>query len=527
MPPISDTTDFGRKSVLGIAPERATTNGTGTMERFEARCSVPVDRRALFAYHNAAGALQRLIPPWEAVEVESSDYSLQPGSKVVLKMKVGPIALRWVAEHGDFDPPNRFEDRQKSGPFAYWHHRHLFFEGDMTEKPAIAAPRNAENGCSIGDKNADLAVSTLVDSIDYQIPMGKIGNFFGGTRVQRQLTAMFRYRHHVTKADLTLFEKYPRDPLSVAVSGATGLVGTELCGLLNVGGHKVIRLVRDANRSTTGNGPIIDAPAPAKGTSLAVAPWDSAEQAERLSGVDAVIHLAGKSIADKRWNDDVKRQIRDSRVIKTRQLCEAIARLAKPPKTLLCASAVGIYGDRGDEWLDERSSLADDFLGKVAVEWEEACRPAINAGIRVVNLRFGIVLSPRGGALEKMLTPIKMGVGGRLGSGNQWWSWIGIDDVIGAIYHCMMTPSISGPINIVAPEPATNLQFTKTLGAILGRPTILPAPAFGLRLALGEMADALLLSSTRVKPTGLLASSYEFRHSDLRSCLEHLLGQGQ
>jgi len=497
------------------------------MKRLEAKCVVPVNREALFAYHNSPGALQRLIPPWESVELESSDYSLEPGSKVVLKMKLGPFALRWVAVHGDFDPPNRFEDRQQSGPFAYWHHRHLFCEGSESEVDDSLGNESSEprSGLKLAGENRQQPVATLVDSIDYRLPLGKIGDFFGRRSIQRQLAAMFRYRHQVTKDDLMLFEKYPRRPLAVAVSGATGLVGTELCGLLNLAGHGVIRLVRDASEATPGTGPIVDAPAPNKGDTHAVAPWAINGQAARLDGVDVVIHLAGKSIADKRWTEDIKREIRDSRVVKTRQLCESLAKLNRPPKTLLCASAIGIYGDRGDEWMDEGSSHSDDFLGDVATQWEEACRPAIEAGIRVVNLRFGIILSPRGGALQKMLTPMKMGVGGRLGSGKQWWSWIGIDDVIGAIYHCMMTPEIEGPVNLVAPNPATNLEFTKTLGSVLNRPTLIPAPATGLRIALGEMADALLLASTRVKPQVLIKSGYEFRHTDLRSCLQHLLGR--
>lgn len=495
------------------------------MKRFEVKCVVPVDRRALFAYHNAPGALQRLIPPWESVELESSDYSLEPGSTVVLKMKLGPITLRWVAVHGDFDPPNRFEDHQRSGPFADWHHRHLFCDGDATEKPLENGSPLPSSGDQNTAKDPGSGVSTLTDSIDYRVPLGKFGNFFGGPSVRRQLSAMFHYRHHVTRDDLILFDKYPSQPLSIAVSGATGLVGTELSGLLNLGGHRVIRLVRNPQQSTPGTGPIVDAAPPKKGDTDAIAPWALDGQVSRLEGVDAVIHLAGKSIADKRWTDDVKREIRDSRVVKTRQLCESIAKLNRPPKTLLCASAIGIYGDRGDERLDERAQHGNDFLGEVATQWEEACRPAIEAGIRVVNLRFGIILSPRGGALQKMLTPVKMGVGGRLGSGKQWWSWIGIDDVIGAIYHCLMNEHLKGPVNIVAPHPATNLEFTKTLGSILHRPTLIPAPATGVRIALGEMADALLLTSTRVKPQVLVETGYEFRHADLRSCLQHLLGR--
>lgn len=477
-------------------------DGGKRLQRFEARCEVPVSRDALFAYHDSPGALQRLIPPWESVTVESSDHSLTPGSTVVLKMKVGPIPLRWVAVHGDYDPPSRFEDVQKSGPFAHWHHKHLFSEG--------------------GDSSES---SMLVDQVDYRVPLGGIGKIFGGGMVRRQLATMFHYRHSVTRGDLSMFASYPSTPLSIAVSGASGLVGSELCGLLTLGGHRVIRLVRGAGEATPGTEPVVQTAAPDKGDTHAVAAWAGRDQAARLSGVDAVVHLAGKSIADQRWSDSVKREIRDSRVVKTRQLCESLASLDRPPKTLLCASAIGIYGNRGDEWLDEKSAIGDDFLAGVGAEWEAACRPAIDAGIRVVNLRFGVILSPRGGALPKMLLPTKLGAGGRLGDGKQWWSWIGIDDTIGAIYHTLMTPELNGPVNLVAPEPATNSEFTKTLGSVLSRPTCLPAPAFALRIALGEMADALLLASTRVRPTRLIETGYQFRHPQLESCLRHVLGR--
>ena len=234
--------------------------------------------------------------------------------------------------------------------------------------------------------------------------------------------------------------------------------------------------------------------------------------------------MAGKSIADGRWTDAVKREIRDSRVVKTRQLCDRLATLDRPPKTLVCASAIGLYGDRGDEVLDESSPPGNDFLADVAVEWEQACRPAVDAGIRVVHARLGIVLSPDGGALQKTLLPAKLG-GGKLGSGRQWWSWVALDDVVGSIYHAIANDSVHGPMNVVAPEPVRNADFAAVLGRVLRRPAILPAPAAALRLALGEMADALLLSSTRVTPNVLKETNYRFRFSELSSALRYCLGR--
>jgi uncharacterized protein (TIGR01777 family) len=244
---------------------------------------------------------------------------------------------------------------------------------------------------------------------------------------------------------------------------------------------------------------------------------------QHLEGLTAVIHLAGESIADGRWTDEKKRRIRDSRVEGTRLLSEALAKLTHPPQTFQCASAIGYYGNRGDEILTETSSAGSDFLSSVCVEWENATRPATEKGIRTVNLRFGIILSTDGGALAKMLTPFRMGVGGRVGSGNQWMSWIAIDDVVGVIEHALQDHSLRGPVNVVSPNPVTNGEFTKQLGSALSRPAVFPMPAFGARLAFGEMADALLLSSQRVDPVSLKRAGYKFRYASLESALQHIL----
>jgi uncharacterized protein len=491
---------------------------TGSVCRFMASCGLPVSQQQAFAYHDSPGALQRLLPPWQPVTIESSDQSIRTGSKVVLRMKVGPVPLRWVAVHGAYDPPHRFEDDQQSGPFAYWHHEHRFSDN------------NPEATHSKTSSEANRSV--LQDQIEYLPPLGTAGRLVSRHFIQQQLEALFRYRHRVTHDDLLMFDRYRLPTQRVAVSGASGLVGKELCGLLQLGGHQLIRLVRNIDQAYPNDDLRRSAPSTATFQDGAteiknVAPWDSDDQASRLEGVDTVIHLAGKSIADRRWSTPVKQEIRDSRVTKTYELSRRLASLRHPPKTLLCASAIGIYGDRRDQQLDETSTLGEDFLADVAKQWEAACRPAVEAGIRVVNLRLGIVLSPRGGALAKMLTPTKLGLGGRLGNGHQWWSWIGIDDVIGAIHHAMATTSLSGPVNVVSPHPVTNAEFTKTLAAMLRRPALLPVPAAALRLALGEMADPLLLASARVMPTQLINSQYAFRFQNLRSCLEHLLGRVQ
>jgi len=297
--------------------------------------------------------------------------------------------------------------------------------------------------------------------------------------------------------------------MHIAVSGSSGLVGSALVPFLTEGGHRVTRLVRR----------------PAGGDDVA---WDIAQgvkELPRLEGVDAVVHLAGENIAAGRWTAARKETIRRSRVEGTRRLCESLVRLSRRPKVLVSASAVGFYGNRGEEMLREDSAPGSDFLAQVCREWEAATEPASRAGIRVVQLRFGMILSPAGGALKKMLLPFKLGAGGRIGSGTQYVSWIGIDDVAGVIHHAIVTEFLRGPVNAVAPTPVTNAEYTRTLARVLSRPAIVPMPAFAARLAFGEMADALLLASQRVMPSRLQATGYRFKHPELDGALRHLLGR--
>lgn len=293
--------------------------------------------------------------------------------------------------------------------------------------------------------------------------------------------------------------------MRVLVSGASGLVGSALVQALEGGGHSVVRLVR---RDPAAN----------------EIRWDPAGglAAKALEGFDAVVHLAGESIAGC-WTAAKKARIRASRVQGTGTLAAALARTGQPPKVMVCASAIGIYGDRGDEVLREESAPGGDFLAEVSKQWEAATEPAARAGIRVVSLRFGVVLSRSGGALARMLPPFRMGAGGRIGSGQQWMSWITLEDVVAVIQHALATDSLRGPVNTVAPNPVTNAQFTRALGEALHRPTIFPLPAFMVRLVFGEMGEALLLGSQRVDCGKLLASGYRFRRPELKPALQALL----
>lgn len=457
-------------------------------ETLTRRISLPVPAEFAFDWHTRPGAFERLAPPWQTVEIIDRGQGVSEGSRVVVRMRLGPASKRWVAEHHGIVPGREFSDVQVAGPFASWEHRHRL-EPTGTDQ------------------------CLLEDHIDYAVPLGRIGQIVGGKFVRRELGRLFDYRHAVTARDVEWQWKHRGvKPMKILVTGSTGLVGTALIPLLTTGGHEVIRLVRSKSRSP----------------SKELIHWDPDANyidAAGLEGVEAVVHLAGESVAEGRWTPAKKARIRESRIRGTQLLCDTISHLTQPPQTLVCASAIGYYGDRGDERLTEASSAGKGFLADVCRDWEAACEPARRKGLRVVNLRIGVVLSPAGGALKKMLLPFKMGVGGVIGNGHQFMSCVALDDVIGAIAHSLMTPSLTGAVNAVCPTPVTNHDFTKMLGAVLGRPTIFPIPALAARLAFGEMADELLLASARVEPVKLVESGYQFRCQDVVGALRHVLGK--
>jgi uncharacterized protein len=296
--------------------------------------------------------------------------------------------------------------------------------------------------------------------------------------------------------------------MNVLISGATGMIGSALTRELERGGHRISRLTR----SPKGENDIRWDP-------------DAGTIDGSLEGHDAVVHLAGESIAEGRWTPSKKERIMQSRKKGTRLLAETIAALPTPPKVMVSASAVGYYGDRGDEVLREDSSPGSDFLAQVCKAWEAAADPAREAGIRVVHPRFGIVLSPKGGALGTTLPIFKLGGGGRIGSGHQWWSWVALDDVVGAIVHALEDDSVDGPVNVGSPHHLTNAEYTKVLGKVLNRPTFFAVPAPAIRVVIGGMADALLLASQRMQPARLEATGYGFRYPQLEGALRHLLGR--
>jgi uncharacterized protein (TIGR01777 family) len=463
------------------------TAGTNSaMAEFVKRSRISAPAEEVFRWHARPGALERLTPPWTTLELIERSGGIENGARVGFNLPVGPTHVRWVAEHRDYVDGRQFHDVQIEGPFARWEHMHRF------------EPDGPSASC-------------LEDRITYELPFGAVGRLIGGASVRAMLERTFTYRHATTAQDLAAHAAYSGVPLHIAVTGSTGLVGAALIPFLTTGGHRVTRLVRS---TVTGD----------ENTVL----WNPVAgtiDAAGLEGVDAVVHLAGESVAGARWNDAVKARILESRRSGTTLLCETLARLRQPPKVFISASAIGYYGDRGDEVLLEDSAGGTGFLAEVCRQWEAATVAAEQAGIRVVHLRIGIVLSPAGGALKAMLMPFKLGAGGRIGSGAQYMSWISIDDLIGAILHALRTEKLSGAVNAVAPNPATNAALTRVLGRVLRRPTIFPIPAAAARLAFGAAADEMLLASARVQPVQLQTTNYAFRHAGLEAALRHVLGR--
>jgi uncharacterized protein (TIGR01777 family) len=294
----------------------------------------------------------------------------------------------------------------------------------------------------------------------------------------------------------------------ILITGASGMIGSHLTRVLESSGYTVLSAVRREPRNDR---------------EVRWVPERGEIDRAKLQGIDGVVHLAGANIAGQRWSTAYKQEIRESRVKGTRLISETIASLDPKPRVFACASAIGYYGDRGDAKLDESAAPGEGFLPEVCLAWENSCEAARTAGIRTVNMRIGVVLSTEGGALKSMLLPFKLGAGGKVGSGKQYFSWMALDDIVSAMKFVLEHDSLSGPVNLVSPHAVTNYEFTKTLGKVLSRPTIFPMPAFAARLALGEMADELLLASTRVVPTKLEKAGFRFAYPQLETALRHVL----
>lgn len=454
----------------------------------EFSCSLPVSAAAAFAWHERPGAFLRLTPPWEDVHVLGESGGIRDGGAVVLETRVGFLKTRWSVTHRDYRVGEQFVDEMQRGPFRVWRHEHMF-------EPAAG----------------DALRSTLTDRLTYELPGGRFGHACSREYVRQRVERLFAYRHALTTADLALWARWRDRPrLRIALTGASGLVGQLLRPLLRTQGHEFMQFVR---REPYGANE---------------AHWDPARgmiDRDALARCDAVIHLSGENVGEGRWTAARRERLRTSRLDSTTLLARTLAELPGGPRVWVSASATGVYGDTGDREADETTTPGAGFLAELTRDWEAATQPASAAGVRVVNLRVGVVLSPRGGALAKLLPAFHAGLGGRLGSGEQWMSWISPDDLGGAIVHALHDDSLRGPVNACAPEPVRQRDFAATLARVLHRPALLPVPAFVLRALFGPMADEAILGSARALPRQLEAHGFGFRHRTLEAALRHLLGK--
>lgn len=456
-------------------------------ERFVRHTRIGASAERVFRWHQRPGALERLTPPWVTMRVVERTGGIEDGVRVSLVLSFGPLQIPWTLEHRDFVKNQQFRDVQVSGPFTSWSHVHR-------------VEPDGDAGCYIEDE------------VEYELPGGRFGDLLGGSLMRLELERLFVYRHRILQHDMAVETAHPVDkPLKILVSGSSGLIGSALVPFLATAGHRVVRLVRPSSR--------------AGGDAI---PWDPAAgllNPDDVEGFDAVIHLSGESLDALRWTAGKKQRILDSRVKSTRLLCETLAKLKRPPRVLLSASAIGFYGNRGGEILSEESRGGPGWLPEVCRQWEQSTESAAQAGIRVVNMRIGVVLSPRGGLLARLLPVARLGLGGPIGTGWQFMSLITIDDLVSAIYHTLRTDSLRGPVNMVGPRAIPQRELAKTLGLVLQRPVFLRLPAFAVQALMGEVANALVLSSAHVEPRLLTESGFVFQFPDMEIGLRHLLGR--
>lgn len=494
------------------------------MAIFEYTTHLPYPRETVFRWFERPGALPRLSAPFAGTVRQEPDKGLAVGSRAVIDVAapgtwgtslaaaVGAGAqalglpgrvragIPWHAKHIALNPGHDFTDIMESGPLARWEHQHFFAD----------------------DSNAPHPGTVMRDVVEFELPLvgrlpGSKAHKLAERAFKHELVQVFRYRERMLRADLAFHASHASKPLTIAVAGASGMIGTQLCALLGGGGHRIKRLVRD-RRAAIGEDTVFWAP------EYAVL------DPEELRDVDAVVNLAGHTIGG-RFTAGTKEEIRASRVLGTGLLARALASLATDGKqrSLIVASGIGIYGAKPHAGgpavpLAEDAAPGTDFLAGVCTAWEDACSPARQAGVRVVNVRTGLVQSPATGALQRLLPLYALGLGGPLGT-EAWQSWISVDDVVGIYAHALLTEGLAGPVNAVAPHPVQAKEYAEVLGKVVRRPARVPVPAFGPRLLLGKQgARELAFADQRVSSRKIEDSGYVFRHADLESALRHVLG---
>lgn len=453
---------------------------------FRYRSKIQAPAQLVFDWHTREGAIHRLTPPWMGLRVSGSG-GIREGQKVLMKIKIPflPFRRKWIAEHTDFKFGREFTDIQRKGPFSFWKHIHR-----ITPDPD------------------DESVCTMEDEVQYRLPLASLSHKMLKNWMDEQLRRSFAYRHRVLAHDMALIQGYPLKRKRILVSGTRGLLGSALVPFLQTAGHDVVRLVRHPSQ---------------RNNEIYINPDSGFINEFQLEGVDAVIHLSGENIG-RRWTSKRKKRILESRQVMTQQLAEALAGLKRKPDVLITASGTGIYRESFVKAHTEDGPPDATFLADVVKVWEQSAKPTRDAGIRVIHARFGIILSMRGGALKKMLPAFRVGFGGKIGRGNQYMSWIALDDAVAALYHLLYQNVVTGPINVVAPKAEPNRSFTRQLGKALARPAVFSIPEPVIRFLFGEMGEETLLKSIHAKPQRLLNQSFSFQYPTLLKALRHLLG---
>ncbi len=438
-----------------------------------------VSAKDLWEWHERPKALERMIPPWENIEILVRDRGFEKEN--LLRVKVGPFRKEWLLRFVEWVPNESFTDIQVRGPFREWSHFHQFID--------------REGG------------SFLRDTIYYKLPLGPVGKLGAGEYMERRLKKSIHWRHNRISRDLKYHAKFKKR-LTIVVSGASGLVGKEFCELMQSGEHEIIQLVRR---------PALE--------SFEMS-WDpfraTVDDFSRIENTDGWVHLGGANLADKLWDADYKKKIIDSRVLSTKGVKEILAKLESPPKVWVNASAIGFYGADGE--FDETSSGGDDFLAKVCKAWEQEASNGLREDVRLVLPRIGVVMSSKGGALAKLIPLFKTGLGGPVGLGKRKMSWIDLEDLTHVLGWCLINEEVSGPFNAVSPNSVSSKEFAKSIGNNLRRPKNMPTPSGALRFALGEMAEATILSSSQVHPMRLLEYEFDYEFATLDECLKNQLG---
>ena len=459
---------------------------------FNRRVEIPYDVHDVFNYHARYRAIDRMIPPWSFLKIIKRNNGLEDGAICILELQYGPVKLKWTAKHAGYIQDQLFQDKMIEGPLKSWEHTHSFTPNKL-------------GGC------------IMEDNIKYSLPY-RLNKFnILGNRLNKTLNQIFGYRHRILQNDLKLGGLLKENKgKRILISGSTGLIGSALIPFLDTaGGHQISRLVRPSSKYSSGD------------NNSGIRVWDP--QAGKvdpsdLEGFDIIIHLSGASIGG-RWSKIKKRRIYDSRVKTTEILCNAIKKLKKPPSTLLCASAIGYYGSRGEEVVTEETTPGDGFLANLCVDWETQSKSVEDIGIRVVNARFGLILSPKGGILKvlTLASPLKVGLG--FGYGSNVINWVSIEDVIGSILYLISNASIRGPVNIVSPNPVMASDFFEIISKIQENKIMLKIGSKIMKLAIGDFATTINDSNGVLKPQKLLISGYPFMNSSLEDAARLLLGR--